>query len=156
MAGKVHWITRAATRRADLHMLHDAPGGVFIALDGGPSGEPPPQGARAPRGALAVQRVDGLWVLRGMRIGAYFSAIKVEAADAVKYGSVNAAVLDAQQMTVGIPDGNVATAKPRWVGATETTVAEWVRGVERRYLAMGSMWASRGDGTEGLGMPQLQ
>ena len=105
---------------------------------------------------MAVQRVDGLWALRGMRIGVYFSAIKVEAADVVKYGSVNAAVLDAQQMTVGIPDGNVATAKPRWVGATETTVAEWVRGVERRYLAMGSMWASRGDGTEGLGMPQLQ
>jgi hypothetical protein len=34
-----------------------------------------------------------------MRIGAYFSAIKVEAADAVKYGSANAAVLDAQHST---------------------------------------------------------
>jgi hypothetical protein len=32
LAGRVHQITRAATRRADLHMLHDAPGGVFIAL----------------------------------------------------------------------------------------------------------------------------
>jgi hypothetical protein len=61
-----------------------------------------------------------------------------------------------QQMTVGIPNENVATAKPRRVGATETTVAEGVRGVERRYLATGRMWASRGDGTEGLGMAQLQ
>jgi hypothetical protein len=153
LAGRVHRITRAATRRADFHMLHDAPGGVFIALDEAPVGSLLPKEHVL---LVAVQHVDGLWVLRGMRIGAYFSAIKVEAADVVKYGSVNAAVLDAQQLTVGMLDGNVATAKPRRIGATETTVAAWVRGVERRYLAAGSMWAHQGDGTEGLGMPQVQ
>ena len=98
LAGRVHQITRAATRRTDLHMLHDALGGrvsgMFIALDEAPVGSLLP---REHVLLVAVQRVDGLWVLRGMRIGAYFSAIKVEAADAVKYGSANAAVLDAQQ-----------------------------------------------------------
>jgi hypothetical protein len=134
-------------------MLHDALGGMFIALEEAPAGSLLPKEHVL---LVAVQRVDGLWVLRGMRIGAYFSAIKVEAADGVKYGSAHAAVLDAQRVTVGIPDGNVATAKPRRIGATETTVAEWVRGVERRYLATGVIWASRGDGTVGLGLPQLQ
>jgi hypothetical protein len=134
-------------------MLHDAPGGSFIALDEAPVGSLLP---REHVLLVAVQRTDGLWVLRGMRIGAYFSAIKVKATDVVKYGSADAAVLDAQQLAVGIPDGNVATAKPRRVGATETTVTEWVREVERRYLATGGMWATQGDGTEGLGMPQLQ
>ena len=38
LAGRVHRMTRAATPRADLHMLHDAPGGVFIALDEAPVG----------------------------------------------------------------------------------------------------------------------
>ena len=33
LAGRVHQITRAATRRTDLHMLHDALGSMFIALD---------------------------------------------------------------------------------------------------------------------------
>ena len=37
LAGRVHRITRAATRRAELHMLHDAHGGVFIALDEAPA-----------------------------------------------------------------------------------------------------------------------
>ena len=59
-------------------------------------------------------------------------------------------------MVGGVPSGNVATAKPRRVGSTETTVAEWVRGVERRYLATSYLWSGREDGTEGLGMPQLQ
>ena len=153
LAGRVHRITRAATRRSDLHMLHDAPGGVFVALD------------EAPVGSLlheehvllvAVQRVDGVWVLRGMRIGAYFSAMMVEAADVAKYGSAKLAVLNAQQMAVGMPSENVATAKPRRIGPAEATVAEWVRGMERRYLTTGYMWSSQGDGTEGLGMPQLQ
>jgi hypothetical protein len=105
---------------------------------------------------VAVQRVDGLWVLRGMRIAAYFSAMKAENEDVLKHGSAKQAVLEAQQVVGDVPSGNVATAKPRRTGSTETTVAEWVRGVERRYLATGYMWSKRGDGTEGLGMPQLQ
>ena len=153
LGGRIHQITRAAMRRSDLHMLHDAPGGVFVALDEAPVGSLLPYEHVL---LVAVQRVDGLWVLRGMRIGAYFSAMRVENEDAVKHGSAKQAVLDAQQMVGDMPSGNVATAKPRRIGSTETTVAEWVRGVERRYLAMGYLWSSRGDGTEGLGMPQLQ
>ena len=34
--GKVHQITRAAVARSDLHMLRDAPGGVFVVLDEAP------------------------------------------------------------------------------------------------------------------------
>ena len=60
LAGRVHRITRAATRRADLHMLHDAPGGMFIALDEAPiNGQPPLQGARAPRGGATRRRLVG-------------------------------------------------------------------------------------------------
>ena len=153
LAGRIHQITRAAMRRSDLYMLHDAPGGVFVVLDEAPVGSLLPHEHVL---LVAVQRVDGLWVLRGMRIAAYFSAMKAENEDAVKHGSAKQALLDAQQMVGGMPSGNVATAKPRRVGSTETTVAEWVRGVERRYLATGYLWSKRDDGTEGLGMPQLQ
>jgi hypothetical protein len=153
LAGRIHRITRAAMRRSDLHMLHGAPGGGFVVLDEAPVGSLLPYEHVL---LVAVQRVDGLWVLRGMRIAAYFSAMKAENEDVLKHGSAKQAVLEAQQVVGDMPSGNVATAKPRRIGSTETTVAEWVRGVERRYLATGYMWSKRGDGTEGLGMPQLK
>ena len=93
--GKVHRITRAVVARSDLHMLRDAPGGAFVVLD------------EAPMGSLlqnehvllvAVQHVTGMWVVRGMRMKAYFAAVKIEAADAVKYGSLMAALNDAQHL----------------------------------------------------------
>ena len=59
LAGRVHQITRAATRRTDLHMLHDALGGVFIALDEAPVGSLLPKGARAPRGCATRRRFVG-------------------------------------------------------------------------------------------------
>ena len=118
LAGRVHRITRAATTRTDLHMLQDAPGGLFVVLDEAPMGSLLPKEHVL---LVAVQHVNGTWVLRGMRMGAYFSAIRVEATDAAKYGSVKAALLDAQQLAVGIPAGSVALAKPRRRGATETT-----------------------------------
>ena len=93
---------------------------------------------------MAVQHVTGMWVLRGMRMKAYFSAIKVETADAAKYGSLGAALIDAQHLVVGSPVGCVAIAKPKRRGSTETTVMEWAREVEQRYMATGRMWAMQG------------
>jgi hypothetical protein len=90
--GRVHRITRAAAARSDLHMLRDAPGGMFVVLD------------EAPIGSLlqyehvllvVVQHVTGMWVVRGVRMKAYFAAVKIEAADALKYGSLLAAHNDA-------------------------------------------------------------
>ena len=100
LAGRIHQITRAAMRRSDLYMLHDAPGGVFVVLDEAPVGSLLPYEHVL---LVAVQRVDGLWVLRGMRIAAYFSAMKAENEDAVKHGSARQALLDAQQMVGGVP-----------------------------------------------------
>ena len=52
---------------------------------------------------VAVQHVTGMWVVRGMRMKAYFAAVKIEAADALKYGSLMAAHNDAQHLVVGSP-----------------------------------------------------
>ena len=109
--GKVHRITRAATVRSDLYMLQDAPCGLFVVLD-----EAPLLGSLLPTEhvlLVAVQHVTGMWVIRGMRMKAYFAAIKVEAADAVKFGSLGAALTDAQHLAVGSPVGCIAVAKPR-------------------------------------------
>ena len=83
--GRVHRITRAATARTDLYMLQDAPGGLFVVLDEGPLGSLLPTERVL---LVTVQHVTGMWILRGMRMKAYFAAIKVEAADAAKFGSL--------------------------------------------------------------------
>ena len=86
--------------------------------------------SKAPLGSLlptehvllvAVQHVTGMWVIRGMRMKAYFAATKVEAADAVKFGSPGAALTDAQHLAVGSPVGCIAVAKPKRRTAAETT-----------------------------------
>ena len=105
---------------------------------------------------VGVQHVTGMWVLRGMRMRAYFSALKVEAADALKYGGLEGALQDAQQLAVGSPAGCLAAAKPKRRGSTETSVMEWAREIEQQLMASGRLWAMEADGTVGLGMPQLQ
>ena len=87
---------------------------------------------------------------------AYFSALKVEAADALKYGGMEAALQDAQQLAVGSSAGCLAAAKPKRRGSTETSVMEWAREIEQRRMASGRSWAMAAHGTVGLGMPQQQ
>ena len=41
---------------------------------------------------VGVEHVTGMWVLRGMRMKSYFSALKVEAADAAKFNGIEAAL----------------------------------------------------------------
>ena len=103
---------------------------------------------------VGEQHVTGMWVLRGMRMKAYFSALKVEAADASKYGGLEGALHDAQQLAVGSPAGCLAAVKPKRRGSTETSVMEWAREMEQQFMASGKLWALRSDGTLGLGMPQ--
>ena len=42
---------------------------------------------------VGVQHVTGMWVLRGMRMKSYFTALRVEAADAAKFNGIEAALL---------------------------------------------------------------
>ena len=83
LPGKVYFVTRGATSRSDLQVLRDAPGGCFVVL----------LLEEAPMGRLldsehvlliGVQHVTGMWVLRALRkrMRQYFSALKVEQADA--------------------------------------------------------------------------
>ena len=97
IAGKVHRVTCAATTRSDLYMLQDTPGGLFVVLDEAPMGR---LLANEHVLLVGVQHVTGMWVLRGMRMRTYFSAIKVETADAMKYGGLECALQDAQQLAV--------------------------------------------------------
>ena len=85
IAGKVHRVTRAATTRSDLYMLQDAPGGLFVVLDEAPIGR---LLANEHVLLVGVQHVTGMWVLRGMRMKAYFSALKVDSTDAMKFGGL--------------------------------------------------------------------
>ena len=41
---------------------------------------------------VGVQHVTGMWVLRGMRMKSYFSALRVEATDAAKFNGIEAAL----------------------------------------------------------------
>ena len=91
-----------------------------------------------------------------MRMRSYFSALKVEAADAAKFGGMEGALQDAQQLAVGSPAGCLAAAKPRQKSSTETSVMGWAREMEQQFMASGKLWAVRVDGTVGLGMPQQQ
>ena len=56
-------MTRAATTRPELYMLQDAPGGLFVVLDGAPMGS---MLAKEHVLLVGVQHVSGMWVLRGM------------------------------------------------------------------------------------------
>jgi hypothetical protein len=152
-AGKVHCVTRAATLRSDLHMLQDAPGGSFVVVDEAPLGSLLPSEHVL---LIGVQHVTGMWVLRGMRMRAYFSALKVEAADAIKYGGLQGALHDAQHLAVGSPAGCLAVGKPKRRYATDTSVMEWVREMEQKLMPSGQLWAVQADGTVGIGMPQQQ
>ena len=134
MPGWVHRITRSVIGRTDLYMLQDAPGGLFVVL------------AEAPLPTLlkeehvllvAVQHVTGMWVIRGMRMKAYFAAVKLEKSDAANFGSIGNALTDAQQLAVSSPAGCVAVAKPRRKSAQETTVSEWARKMEQGYIVHG-------------------
>ena len=46
--------------------------------------------------------------------------------------------------------------KPRRKSPAESTVAEWAKEMEQKYMTTGKLWAMRGDGTRGIGMPQQQ
>ena len=151
--GKVHRITRAATVRSDLYMLQDVPGGLFVVLDEAPLGSLLPTEHVL---LVAVQHVTGMWVIRGMRMKAYFAATKAEAADAAKFGSLGAALTDAQHLAVGSPVGCIAVAKPKRKTAVETTIFLWAREMEQRYMATGKLWVMQANGTRGIGMPQQQ
>ena len=87
--GASDYCTRAAIARTDLYMLQDAPGGLFVVLDEAPLGSLLPTEHVL---LVAVQHVTGMWVLSVMRMKAYCAAIKVEAADAAKFGSLGAAL----------------------------------------------------------------
>ena len=105
---------------------------------------------------VAVQHVTGMWVIRGMRMKAYFAATKVEAADAVKFGSLGAALTDAQHLAVGSPVGCIAVAKPKRRTPAETTIIKWAKEMKQKYMATGRLWAVQSNGTSGIGMPQQQ
>ena len=64
---------------------------------------------------VGVQHATGMWVLNGMRMKSYFSALKVEAADAAKFNGIEAALQDAQQLAVISPAGCLATYLPEAV-----------------------------------------
>ena len=89
--GLVHRFTVSVIGRSGLHMLQDALGGLFVVLDEAPLGSLLPTEHVL---LVAVQHVTGMWVIRGMRMKAYFAATKVEAADAAKFGSLGAALTD--------------------------------------------------------------
>ena len=103
-----------------------------------------------------MQHVTGMWVLRGMRMTSYFAALRVEAADAAKFNGIEAALQDAQQLAVMSPAGCLAISRPGRKSQTKITVSEWAKEMEQQHMASGKLWAMRADGTEGLGMPQLQ
>ena len=154
LAGRVHPVTRAATARSDLYMLQDAPAWYCLAaclLSWMVS-----LLAREHVLLVGVQHVSGMWVLRGMRMGAYFSALKVEATEVAKFGSMKEALQDAQQLAVGSPASCLAAVKYRRRGSTEASVVEWAREMEHARVASGWLWAVQSDGTVGLGMPQHQ
>ena len=50
---------------------------------------------------VGVQHVTGMRVLRGMGMRAYFSALKIDPADATRFGGLEGALQDAQQLAVG-------------------------------------------------------
>ena len=151
--GLVHRITQSMIGRSGLHMLQDALGGLLVVL------------AEAPMPSLlptehvllvAVQHVTGMWVLRGMRMKAYFAVIMLEKRDAAKFGSMQSAYNDAQHRAVSSPAGCVVAMKARRKSATETTVNEWAREMESDLMASGRLWETQGDGRVGIGMPQQQ
>ena len=121
-------------------------GGLFVVLDEAPMSK---LLANAHVLLVGVQHVTGMWVLRGMQMKAYFSALKVEAASAHKFGGIANAMQDALQLAVASP---VPVGKPKRRGATETTVQEWAREVELRLMSTGSLWTAAVDGTVGLGL----
>ena len=100
--GVVHPVTRAAAARAESYMLQDAPGGLFVILNGAPMGS---LLAKEHVLLVGVQHVSGMWVLRGMRMGAYVAALRIEAHEVGRCGSLKQALQDAQQLAVGFPNG---------------------------------------------------
>ena len=105
---------------------------------------------------VGVQHMSGMWVLRGMRMGAYVTALKVEAHEVGRCGSLKQALQDAQQLAAGFRDGGAAAAKARRKGSAEASVVEWARGMEQEIVASGWLWAVQANGTRGLGLPQHQ
>ena len=89
-------------------------------------------------------------------MGAYVAALRVEAHEVVRCGSLKQALQDAQQLAVGFPDGGGTAAKARRIGSAEASVVEWARGMEQELVASGWLWVVQADGTRGLGMPQHQ
>ena len=151
--GELHQITRSMIGRSDLHMLQDAPGGLMVVL-----GEAPLPSLLKDEHVLliAVQHVTGMWVIRGMRMIGVLCGAQDRKSDAVKYGSEGNALADAQQLAVGSPAGCLVAPKARRKSKNETTVSDWAREMEQRLMASGKLWAVRGDGTMGIGMPQQQ
>jgi hypothetical protein len=74
----------------------------------------------------------------------------------VRFGSLGAALTDAQHLAVSSPVGCIAVAKPKRRTPAETTIVEWAREMEQRYMATGKLWAVQANGTRGIGMPQQQ
>ena len=105
---------------------------------------------------VGVQHVSGMWVLRGMRMGAYLSAIKVEATEVVRFGGLKEALQDAQQLAVGSPADCLTAVRLRQKGSTVASVVEWAREMEHALVTSGWLWVVQSDGTVGLGMPQHQ
>ena len=65
---------------------------------------------------VGVQHVSGMWVLRGMRMGAYVAALRIVAREVGRCGSLKQALQDAQQLAVGFLNGGPAAAKARRKG----------------------------------------
>ena len=105
---------------------------------------------------VGVQHVSGMWVLRGMLMGAYVAALRIEAHEVGRCGSLKQALQDAQQLAVGFPNGGAAAAKARRKGSAEASVVEWARGMEQELVASGWLWVVQANGTRGLGKPQHQ
>ena len=96
---------------------------------------------------VGVQHVSGMWVLRGMRMGAYVAALRIVAREVGRCGSLKQALQDAQQLAAGFRNGGPAAAKARQKGSAEASVVEWARGMEQELVASGWLWAVQANGT---------